>query len=264
MALSDYETNIPLREYMDLALTVAQKARDVSIKYLKDAGILKQDGKDIKTDADLAINALIVAELAKTGLPILSEETGCNTNEEGNLYWIVDPLDGTMNFTRGFPFYSVSIGMMSCNRPILGVVIDINRNKVYSAADGLGAFLDSKNISVSHTSQIRDAILCTGFPSGSNFGSSELSRIIDSIKLFKKVRMLGAASLMLTSIAEGVFDVYYENDIYLWDVAPALCIIKEAGGYVYIIRNNGYKYEVLACNMGLSELAQEILLTKKK
>ena len=102
--------------------------------------------------------------------------------------------------------------------------------------------------------------MATGFPSDANYDSENLLNLVNNIQNFKKIRAIGSASLMLAYVAEGVFDVYYEKDIFLWDVASGLSLVKEAGGMIYYKKTTGFKYEVLASNKLLFNKAKELLI----
>ena len=145
----------------------------------------------------------------------------------------------------------------------LGVVRDIFNNDCYSCIYNHGAYLNNVQIRVSEISQLSNSILATGFPSGSNFSTESLLSIVKNIQIFKKIRTIGSASIMLSNVANGIFDVYYEKDIYLWDVAAGLALVEEAGG-VYDLRKTegGLKYEVLASNKKIFKAAKTVLFDK--
>ena len=114
---------------------------------------------------------------------------------------------------------------------------------------------------VSKTNNLMDAVLTTGFPSGGNYSTEYLLKFVSSVQEFKKVRSIGSASLMLCHVAIGICDAYYENDIYLWDIAAGVLLVKEAGGKIYMKRKgNTWKYEVLASNKLIFEEACKLLV----
>lgn len=192
--------------------------------------------KDLKSSADKIVEEIILSKLVKTSTyPILSEESGHHGEIYDNgPYWIVDPLDGTMNFTRNFPMACISIALWQNNEPILGIVYDFNRKKMYSALVGEDVKLNDENISVTKTDTVQQAVLATGFPIKRNYDSGSLEKFISQVQRFKKIRMIGAAALSLAYVALGVFDAYYEEDIMIWDVAAGLALVKAAGGEIYI------------------------------
>jgi myo-inositol-1(or 4)-monophosphatase len=212
--------------------------------------ILTNESKDIKTIIDLKLQDYITSELRKTGISVLGEESHEEVNlSEGELLWIVDPLDGTLNFTRGFGFYSVSIALWRGLEPVLGVILDLSTSKIYYSTESGGSWYDNTKIVVSKTNNISDAVLVTGFPSGRLYDKTSLFKFVDKVQSYKKVRALGCASLMLAYVAQGIFDAYEEEDIYIWDVAAGLSLVKEAGGsYTITPGSDKYKYNVRATN----------------
>ena len=217
------------------------------------------------TLADKNCNEVIEKFLLKTNISILSEEGTTipfSERESWEYSWLVDPLDGTYNFTRKFPTVGISVALFDKNIPLLGYVQDLFNNNTYYTRFSGGSYKNNNKISVSEVSTINKAILATGFPSGTSYKSNQLSKVVNSIQKFKKIRALGCASLMMCYVAEGIFDVYYEKDIYLWDVAAGLALIKEAGGQIYFRKTGNFKYEVLASNKKIFKLAKEILISK--
>ena len=231
-------------------------------KYYKNTGTFNDELKDVKTLADLKINESILKDLSATNIPIISEEIDNSEISVSQKFWIVDPLDGTYNFTRKFPTVGISVALFDKNIPLLGYVQDLFNNNTYYTRFSGGSYKNNNKISVSEVSTINKAILATGFPSGTSYKSDQLSKVVNSIQEFKKIRALGSASLMMCYVAEGIFDVYYEKDIYLWDVAAGLALIKEAGGQIYFRKTGNFKYEVLASNKKIFKLAKEILISK--
>ncbi len=243
------------RAILDLAKEAAQQAGKELTGMTSDAGVISSQEKDIKTKADAAANE-IIRDILGNRYPIISEEHESHpsdlTNSEG--CWIVDPLDGTLNFTRGLPIVGVSIGFWRNGEPVSGVVLDFLGEKIYHGIVSEHAFCNTSQIQVSDTTSVANAVLGTGFPSGRNYSSDSLAETVSKINRFKKVRMLGCASLMLTMVASGVFDAYEEEDIYLWDVAGALALVKAAGGEFSMTSGSGpWKYNVTATNGSLSD-----------
>ena len=245
-----------------IAEDAASEALKTALSFLGNPQITSNNFKDIKTIADLKINETIISYLSTTDIPIISEEFESQLNEIPNLCWIIDPLDGTYNFSRNFPGAGISICLWENALPIIGIVKDIFNDITYDSFDGHGARRNGNEIKVSVISDLEDAILATGFPSGGSFETDDLLTFIRKIQIFKKIRSIGAASIMLCFVASGVFDIYYENDIYLWDVAAGLSLVKESGGEVFFRRKgNSLKYEVLASNMKIFSNSKSLLIT---
>ncbi|MCH7959630.1 MAG: inositol monophosphatase [Candidatus Hydrogenedentes bacterium] len=195
--------------------------------------VLSAEGKDIKIQADRDAEHLILEKLGETEYPILAEESGehgqCDTSDA---FWVVDPLDGTMNFTRDLPMNCVSIALCSEGDPVLGVVYDFNRDECFHGIVGQGAGMNDAPISVSATLERSQAVLATGFPAKSAFDRDTLDAFVSCVQQFKKIRMLGTAALSLAYVACGRVDVYLEDEIMLWDVAAGIALVEAAGGVV--------------------------------
>lgn len=218
---------------LDLACTAAHAAGALlGASFSRDAGVRTSSGKDIKTRADVAAEELILARLAATGLPVVAEETAHEGVPPTGPHWLVDPLDGTMNFTRGFPMHAVSIALWDGDTPVLGVIYDLPRATLYRGCVGTGAWRAEAPIHVSTTAERGQAILATGFPSGRDYSPEALAAFVGRVQAFKKIRMIGSAALSLALVADGTFDAYLEEDIMRWDVAAGLALVLAAGGNV--------------------------------
>jgi myo-inositol-1(or 4)-monophosphatase len=219
------------REY-DLAVAAAQKAADLLLRDFSDnARIERVEGKDIKTQADREAEEVIIEVLSASGIPVLAEESSAGKSWDEGLCWLVDPLDGTMNFTRGFHIYGVSIALWNGREPIMGVVWDGMTKRLFSGMVGAGAWLDRDAIGVSTTSDTAQSILATGFPVGRSYSEASLAAFMSRVQRYKKIRMLGSAALSLAWVAAGRFDAYFEEDIMIWDVAAGLALVTAAGGH---------------------------------
>ena len=197
--------------------------------------VLSDAGRDIKTRADHEAEQTILALLKDTGHPVLAEESGAhNLPGDDSPFWVVDPLDGTLNFSRGLPLCTVSVALMAGRTPLVGVIYDFNRGECFSAAAGAGATLNRVPMRSSPQSDPAQAILMSGTPTNTDYSDAGLRPLLERIQRFKKVRLLGSAALMLACVASGRADAYAEDDIMLWDVAAGLCLVQEAGGQVRI------------------------------
>lgn len=189
-------------------------------------------GHDIKIKGDaLAEKVLLEYLMERSPFPVLSEERGEVDREGGETCkWIVDPIDGSLNFNRGIPLCCISISLWRGNEPILGVVEDFNRGEIFSGIVGQGARLNGRDIRVSGVDKRSAAILCTGFPVYTDFSQEPLLRFLSQVQEYKKVRLLGSAALSLAYVAAGRADAYMENNIMLWDVAAGAALVLAAGG----------------------------------
>jgi myo-inositol-1(or 4)-monophosphatase len=204
--------------------------------------ILSQRGKDISIAADKEVNQKLKNWLEiHSDYPILSEEDRSQTNflEHNDYLWIIDPLDGSLNYSRSIPIACISLALWKKKKPVVGVVYDINLGELFVAVLGktefskqLGVWLNSRPINVSKIDEKENAVICTGFPSGRKYSSKSLLDFIKRIKEWKKVRLLGSAALSLAWVGSGRADAYIEEDIRIWDVAAGLAIVKAAGGEI--------------------------------
>jgi len=195
--------------------------------------------RDLKLEADYALHQFICEALGKrSGFPVISEESPTDHWKQVNhgYVWIVDPLDGSLNFARGIPFASISIALWRGMTPLVGVVYDVHRQELFSGVVGTGAWLNGAAIHVSGVQRTHDAVLCTGFPVRMDYATSAIQEFITRVQTYKKVRLLGSAALSLAYVACGRADVYQEDRIALWDVAAGLALVQAAGGIIHVHR----------------------------
>ncbi|MCL0036161.1 inositol monophosphatase [Dehalococcoidia bacterium] len=253
--------NETLNKYLVIAGEVALLAGHYLSVHRENISIESQCGKDIKICVDREAECLILDALRdKAGFAILSEEKGLvrGTCESDDLRWIIDPLDGSLNFLRGIPNCCVSIGLWSGNKPVLGAIYDFNRKELFTGIVETGAWLNGNRIRVSKISAENEAVLFTGFPANTDYCSHALKDYVDQVRIFKKVRLIGSAALSLAYVAAGKADAYFERDIMLWDVAAGLAVLSGAGGK-YCIRETSRSntYEVYATNGFLEGILSE-------
>jgi myo-inositol-1(or 4)-monophosphatase len=206
------------------------------------ATVLSEENNDIKLQVDRDAEALILNQLAPSGHPVLAEESGEHGLKEGAAYWVVDPLDGTMNFSRGIPMCCVSIALCVSDTPVLGVIYDHNRDECFSGGEGLGAWLNAEPMSVSPIEQPKNAVLATGFPHRMDFSEPSMKAFLTRTRQFKKVRMIGTAALAAVYVACGRIDAYAEENTMLWDVAAGVALVKAAGGRAELTHSDSGKW----------------------
>jgi len=225
-----------MNQNLIVALNAARKGVETIKSYQSKALNTREKGHhDLVTDADLETEKNILAFI-KEHCPndeILAEETEAHQKLSDARIWIVDPIDGTTNFAHDFPVYCVSVALWENKKPKVGVVIEVSRNEEFTAVAGEGAWLNGEKISVSNTSNPRDAFIGTGFP------YNDLSLVDSYLKLFRHlmeelqgIRRPGAATFDLCCTACGRFDGFFEYSLHAWDVAAAALIVKEAGGKI--------------------------------
>ncbi len=234
---------------MDLNLhsevLIAKKAALEAGRYLN-ATVAKTDlekGKDIKLANDRESERIIIDILKPTGISILTEESGeIKGNSDSEFRWIVDPLDGSMNFLKGMTdFCCVSIALWEGTKPLLGVINRFYARELFIGVVGEGSWLNDKPMHTSNIETVDKAVLATGFPVKRSYDVSSLSDFVTDIQRFKKIRMLGAAAIMGAFVSCGRIDAYMEDDIMLWDIAASAAIVKAAGGYIYVSTSQDYK-----------------------
>jgi myo-inositol-1(or 4)-monophosphatase len=224
---------------LDSWLAIAKSAALEAGKYLlinqgKELKILHDAGRDIKLQLDIDTENIIKKNISsQSEFSILGEETGF-TDDVGEFYWVVDPLDGTSNFLRDIPISCVSIALMQNLTPILGVIYDFNHDDLYFGHQNSKAFLNQEQISVSDYSEKSQSTLVTGIPAKTNYSDDEFKNMIDDFQHWKKVRMIGSAAMAAIYVAAGKAETYKENGIFLWDIAAGAAIVSAAGGVASI------------------------------
>jgi myo-inositol-1(or 4)-monophosphatase len=224
---------------LDSWLAIAKSAALEAGKYLlinqgKELKILHDAGRDIKLQLDIDTENIIKKNISsQSEFSILGEETGF-TDDVGEFYWVVDPLDGTSNFLRDIPISCVSIALMQNLTPILGVIYDFNHDDLYFGHQNSKAFLNQEQISVSDYSEKSQSTLVTGIPAKTNYSDDEFKNMIDDFQHWKKVRMIGSAAMAAIYVAAGKAETYKENGIFLWDIAAGAAIVNAAGGIASI------------------------------
>jgi myo-inositol-1(or 4)-monophosphatase len=190
---------------------------------------------DPVTEADKAAEALI-AERLLAAFPndrLLAEEgSGAGENTGSERLWIVDPLDGTVNFMHGYPMFAVSIALRVGDQTEVGVVYDPLRDELFAARRGYGATLNGEPIHVSETSELLRSMLVTGFAYDVEWRAENLAYFERFTDATQAVRRDGSAALDLAYVAAGRYDGYWERGIVAWDVAAAALMLTESGGIV--------------------------------
>ena len=213
--------------------------------------------REVKAAADSVLERDILQALAGAELAVLSEESGYIPSKRPSSRWfIVDPLDGTFNFIKGLGPSAVSIALWEDQKPIFGVIYNLMERQLAWGGADIGAFIDGRPISVSGTSSLALASICTGFPVRFDVQSDRALRdFCRLVSPYAKVRMLGSAAMALLHVARGSADVYLEQSIMLWDVAAGVAIVQGAGGEAMAVRaDREWCYDVIASNTALMPL----------
>lgn len=214
----------------DIAVEIAHRAGEMLASHTP-REVISSIGKDIKISTDREAHRMIKEFIeARSKIPVLSEEDEEAQDFTQVTMWVVDPLDGSVNYFRNLPISSVSIGLIKDGKPVLGVVYDFNRDEMFVGLLGEGATLNGQPISVSSTDEKAKAVMMTGFPSHTNYDDKALRDYIASVQMYKKIRNIGSAALSLAYVACGRADAYFEKDIKIWDVVAGLALVECAGG----------------------------------
>jgi myo-inositol-1(or 4)-monophosphatase len=189
---------------------------------------------NLVTHYDLLSEEMILSKISKE-FPdhnILAEESG-ETSKSSSVTWIIDPLDGTVNFAHNIPVFSVSIAAVENNNVLCGVVYQPMTEELFVAEKGKGAYLNGRLLKVSQTQKLSDAFLATGFPYNLEENPMGcIEHLTDVLHKGLPVRRLGSAALDLSYTAAGRFDAYWEVSLQPWDLAAGKLIVEEAGGKV--------------------------------
>ncbi len=244
---------IMLEKELYTAIDAAKEAGTI-LKHNKEIIVDALKGRDVKLKSDCESEKTIISRLSSFDYPILSEECGVLSGK-GRYRWIIDPLDGTMNYYKGLKDIScVSIALWENNEPVIGVIYQFMKDILFWGVVGDGAYKNEEEIHTSNILSTEQAVLATGFPLNSKYDDEHITKSLRNVKYFKKIRMLGSAAIMGAYVSSGVFDAYMEDDIMLWDIAASTALVVAAGGEkdVYIKKNNKCKCN-LFCNKSLKE-----------
>lgn len=225
-----------LSELLAIAEAAAAEAGAALQAHRREWNVIEAEhGREVKIDADTRAEALILTALERaTEFPIISEEAGwARAMARGDRYvWAVDPLDGSVNYLRGYPHCAVSIALLDNQTPVLGVVDCFALSERFTGLVGEGAWLNGQPMRVSDIADPASGILQTGVPSRASPDSMALFE--NRLKTWRKVRMIGSAATALAYVAAGRADAYRESGSMIWDVAGGCALVKAAGGAFHI------------------------------
>ena len=214
---------------------------------------------DFVSSADKRTEKILIEELQKAHpeYGIVTEETGIINKSNINNRWIIDPIDGTMNFLNGVPQFAISIGYEENGEIVCGVIFNPIMNEMFIAEKGNGAYLNNTRMRVSNKKKIKDALLVTGGPKGaSQIKDKIFSEYINVSNNVSNVRKFGSAALDMAYVACGRFDGYWQRELNYWDIAAGIIILKEAGGFVDFFEddeNLPFKKNILATNANIHD-----------
>lgn len=229
------ESNCDTLTLLLAAKEIALAAGDIHLRYFRDPDLridAKFNDSDIVTTADKEAESFIIGEILSRfpDSEILSEESGEGGNARARLRWIIDPLDGTTNFSQGLPMFSVSIGVQVDGLDTVGVVYAPKLGELFEAVAGKGAYLNGRPIECSGKRRLAEAVVATGFPVDKDTNpDNNLSQTVRIAPKLRGLRRLGSAALDLCYVAAGFLDGYWEMNLHEWDVAAGRLIAAEAG-----------------------------------
>jgi myo-inositol-1(or 4)-monophosphatase len=222
-----------LDQILRVAVRAAYASADVLRSRWKHLTSIGQKGpNDLVTDADIAAEKAIIRTI-QSAYPqhgVVAEESGAQPGSSEER-WIVDPLDGTVNYAHQVPFFAVSIAFARGDDVLTGVVLNPVSGELFSAQAEKGAFLNGEPIHVSPETRLSDSLLATGFPYERTHGFEAMAeRLLRCLKASRGVRRFGSAALDLCFVACGRFVGYWEDRLQPWDTAAGALIVREAGG----------------------------------
>ena len=223
---------------------------------------------DFVSSADKRTEKTIIEELQKAHpeYGIITEETGIINKSNIKNRWIIDPIDGTMNFLNGIPQFAISIAYEENNEIICGVIFNPITNEMFCAEKGNGAYLNNSRIRVSNKKKLKDALLVTGGPKGASKIKNEIySEYINVSNNVSNVRKFGSAALDMAYVACGRFDGYWQRELKYWDIAAGVIILREAGGFIDFFEDDlsyPLKKNILASNSNIHHELKELINKK--
>ncbi|MGX8796846.1 inositol monophosphatase family protein [Fusibacter sp. JL298sf-3] len=220
----------------------------------------KSTAIDMVTEVDIACDQKIVKKL-KSLFPednILSEEQGY-CDRSGAYTWIIDPLDGTTNFSVGLPVFAVSIARFHGHHPVFGVVYVPMLDELFVAEKGKGSYLNGSRLHVSQRTILSESVLATGFPYDRATAVNNNSKNIETmVPLVKGIRRMGAAAYDICLVGAGILDGFWELKLGKWDIAAAWLVVTEAGG-AFFAKEGEKGYNVICGNKALCDAIDEVV-----
>ena len=252
-----------MQALLNTAVQAARKGGDMTLRYFgRPSGleVARKSQNEYVTQADHASEQIII-EAIHQRYPehaILAEESGSAGSSD--FEWIIDPLDGTTNFIHGFPVFAVSVGLRVKGRLEVGVVYDPTRQEMFTAIRGQGAQLDGRRIRVSGRNSLDGALIGTGFPyrASGKWMLEYLEMFQDVMQHAAGVRRPGAAALDLSYVAAGRLDGFWEFGLQIWDIAAGALLIREAGGMVSNLTDDGDYLETGNLIAGTPKVHEEL------
>ncbi len=229
---------------LNIMIKASEKASKILIRdfgEIEKLQVSKKSPSDFVTNSDLKAEKIIIEELekARPNFSFISEENGIKKNKDTNNTWIIDPIDGTINFLHGIPHFAISIALKSNNEIISGLIYDPIKDEMFYAEKNNGTFLNNQRVRVSKKNNFEDCLFATG---------GKLNTDPDFIN-----RRSGSAALDLAYVAAGRYDGYFQKNLNIWDIAAGIILVKEAGGIIENLNLDNIKnVKVIASNPNIS------------
>lgn len=234
---------LDVNKALELAVQWARETGEIHLAYFRGNNLdirTKSNVYDVVTRADKESEAFLIDKIAQSypDHAVLGEESGAHSGNSA-YRWVLDPLDGTNNYSQGLPVFTVSIGLQYNEETILGVVYAPYMREMYTAIKGQGAFLDGKAIHVSSKTDLAHSVLGTGFPYDKDVNpDNNAANLAAILPHLRGIRRMGSAAYDLCCTAAGFLDGYWELSLNLWDMCAGALIVEEAGGIVRPFREN--------------------------
>lgn len=249
------------KDFANFAIHLAKTGGEVLKKYWGKLSSIEEKTYqgELVTVADTESERAILTEIQKR-FPhhsILGEESGATGNQEAEFLWVIDPLDGTTNYSHQYPFFSVSVGLVHRQQPIVGVVFHPIYNELFAGFKGGGAALNGQPIKVTSTNRLSHSLVATGFPYNRRVTpDNNYAEFCHITSLTQGVRRQGSAALDLANVASGRLEGFWELGLKPWDTAAGIVLVEEAGGKITDYEGNPYDIYgpgVLATNGAIHE-----------
>jgi myo-inositol-1(or 4)-monophosphatase len=256
----------PLLTVMVNATRKAARSLSRDFGEVENLQVSRKGPADFVSNADIKAEQILFEELSKArpGYGFLMEERGAVEGTDKTHRWIVDPLDGTLNFLHGLPHFAISVALEREGELVAGVIYDVAKDELFTAEKGRGAYANDKRLRVAGRTKLNEALMVTGIAHASRASGSpsgfyaEFQRVTDATA---GVRRMGSAALDLAYVAAGRFDGYWERDLGAWDIAAGVVLVREAGGFAREIDGADFMAtgSVVAANERLLPLLNDLV-----
>ena len=249
---------VSLKSALAAAIKAARAAGKVMhTNWHKPKRVNSAEAHDIKLELDVQCQALIEKILASAfpQIPVLGEE-GSTGDVNAEYRWVIDPIDGTVNYFFGMPHACVSIALQHRAQSVVGVIYDPFTDEIWTTTTGQPTRLNGKIVRVSNRSRIEESVIAMGFSKSQDNLDKSMPHLLRLARRAKKIRIMGSAALELVYVASGRLDAYIERTINLWDVAAGSLLVENAGGEFYMLPAPGGKLRMCADNGKLRKKLQ--------